>query len=165
MQAFLNWFNATLGQHISPELSVLLVSMLPVIEERGGLILAKMLMIPLWRGAIFCIIGNIIPVPFVLLGIKKLMHWMRDHHLGGFVGWLEGRVEKNKDSIEKYGFWGLMLFVGIPLPGTGAWTGSMIAAVLDMDVKKASVAVFLGVLLAAVIMCIVSYGGLGLILG
>ncbi|MDQ9841158.1 small multi-drug export protein, partial [Acinetobacter baumannii] len=72
---------------------------------------------------------------------------------------------KNKPKIDKYGFWGLMLFVGIPLPGTGAWTGSLVAALFDMDVKKATISILLGVFLAAVIMTLVSYGALGALLG
>ena len=79
--------------------------------------------------------------------------------------WLEEKAAKNRPKIEKYGFWGLMLFVGIPLPGTGAWTGSLVAAVFDMDLKKASISILLGVFLAAIIMTVVSYGALGFLLG
>jgi uncharacterized membrane protein len=81
------------------------------------------------------------------------------------VEWAENKAAKNKASIEKYGFWGLAIFVGVPLPGTGAWSGSLIAALLDMDLKKASLSILIGVFIAAVIMTIVSYGALGAILG
>ena len=80
----------------------------------------------------------------------------------GFALWLKKRADKNKEKIEKYGFWGLVLFVGIPLPGTGAWTGSLVAALLHMKFRKSMTACILGVLLASVIMCIISYGILGL---
>ena len=81
--------------------------------------------------------------------------------MGRLADWLEAKAAKNKPKIDKYGFWGLMLFVGIPLPGTGAWTGSLVASVFDMDMKKASLSILLGVFLAAVIMSLVSYGVLG----
>lgn len=165
MDAFLNWFMATIGQHISAEMSVFIVSMLPLIEERGGLILAKLLQIPMWRAVAICVIGNIIPIPFILLLIKKVIHWMADHHLSKIAAWLEDKAAKNKPKIDKYGFWGLTLFVGIPLPGTGAWTGSLVAAVFDMDLKKASLSILIGVFLAAVIMTTVSYGLIGGLVG
>ena len=83
----------------------------------------------------------------------------------GIAGWLKNKAEKNKDQIVKYGFWGLVLFVGIPLPGTGAWTGSLVAALLHMSFKKSFAACVLGVIMASVIMCIVSYGILGTLFG
>ncbi len=164
MNSFLDWFMATIGQHISPELSVFLVSMLPLIEERGGLILARLLNIPMAEGIALCVCGNILPIPFILLLIKKFIHWLADHRFARLASWLLDKAEKNKPKIEKYGFFGLTLFVGIPLPGTGAWTGSLVAAVFDMDLKKASVSILIGVFLAAVIMTIISYGLIGSIL-
>ena len=135
--------------------------MFPLVEERGGLIVARLLNIPLWKAVIFCVAGNILPIPFILLLLKKLLHFMADHPMGRLADWLEAKAAKNKPKIDKYGFWGLMLFVGIPLPGTGAWTGSLVASVFDMDMKKASLSILLGVFLAAVIMSLVSYGVLG----
>ena len=161
MNGFLEWFMNTIGRYISSELSVFLVSMLPLIEERGGLILARLLEIPMWRAVIICVIGNIIPIPFILLLIEKVIHWMADHHLSGVAEWLIRKAEKNKPKIDRYGFLGLMLFVGIPLPGTGAWTGSLVASLFDMDLKKASISILLGIFLAAVIMTLFSYGLLG----
>ncbi len=156
---------STIGQHISPELSVFIVSMLPLIEERGGLVLAKLLGLPMWRAVLICVIGNIIPIPFILLLIKKIIHWMADHHLSRVAVWLEEKAAKNKPKIDKYGFWGLTLFVGIPLPGTGAWTGSLVAALFDMDLKRASISILIGVFLAAVIMTLFSYGLIGSLIG
>lgn len=161
MNNFLIWFMDTIGQHISREFAVFLVSLLPLIEERGGLVLARFLELPLWRALIFCIIGNMVPVPFILHYIKALLHWMADHNMHGIVAKCEAKVEKNRDKIEKYGTYGLILFVGIPLPGTGAWSGSLVASLLNLDTKKASVAIFLGVLLAAIIMSFLSYGVIG----
>jgi uncharacterized membrane protein len=164
MDSFVNWFVNGIGQHISAEWTVFIISMIPLVEERGGLLAASLLKIPMWRGILFCVLGNIVPIPFILLLIKKVLHWMADHHMGKLAGWIEAKAEKNRPKIEKYGFWGLMLFVGIPLPGTGAWTGSLVASVFDMDLKKASLSILLGVFLAAVIMTIVSYGALGAVL-
>lgn len=159
VEAFIAWWAAHVP--VSANLSVFLVSMIPLIEERGGLILARMLGIPMWEAVFWCVIGNIVPIPFILLLIKRIIHWMADHHLSGVAEWLIAKAEKNKPKIDRYGFLGLVLFVGIPLPGTGAWTGSLVAALFDMDLKKASISILLGIFLAAVIMTLVSYGLLG----
>ena len=159
VESFLAWWMAHVP--VSPKLSVFLVSMIPLIEERGGLILARMLRIPMWEAVFWCVLGNIVPIPFILLLIEKVIHWMADHHLSGVAEWLIRKAEKNKPKIDRYGFLGLMLFVGIPLPGTGAWTGSLVASLFDMDLKKASISILLGIFLAAVIMTLFSYGLLG----
>lgn len=161
MEGFITWFMNTIGQYISPEWSVFIVSMIPLIEERGGLLLARMLGIPMWRAILFCVAGNILPIPFILLFIKKIFHWMADHHMSGVVEKMEDKAARNKPKIDKYGMWGLLLFVGIPLPGTGAWTGALVAALFDMDLKRASLSILGGILLAALIMTFVSYGALG----
>lgn len=159
MQSFVTWWSLHVA--LPKCLSVFIVSMIPLVEERGGLILARLLNMPLWQGVLFCVLGNIVPIPFILFGIKKFLHWLSDHHFSRLAEWVEAKAAKNKPKIDKYGFWGLMLFVGIPLPGTGAWTGSLVAALFDMDLKKASLSILLGVFLAAVIMTIVSYGVIG----
>jgi uncharacterized membrane protein len=159
VDSFLAWWMAHVP--VSPKMSVFLVSMIPLIEERGGLILARMLGIPMWEAVFWCVLGNIVPIPFILLLIEKVIHWMADHHLSGVAEWLIRKAEKNKPKIDRYGFLGLMLFVGIPLPGTGAWTGSLVASLFDMDLKKASISILLGIFLAAVIMTVFSYGLLG----
>lgn len=164
MEAFIAWWMSTIGKVLSPRLSVFIISMIPVIEERGGLILARMLNIPMWEGVFYCVLGNIVPVPFILFLAEKVIHWLSDHHLSKIAEWLTNKAVKNKPKIDKYGFWGLMIFVGIPLPGTGAWTGSLVASLFDMDIKKSSISIFLGIILAAIIMTIVSYGLLGQVL-
>ncbi len=112
-----------------------------------------------------CIVGNIIPIPFILLFIKQIFKWLKKIKLfRGIIEKLEARAMGKSESIKKYEFWGLVLFVGIPLPGTGAWTGSLIAALLDIDFKKAVLAELLGIIIATVIMSIVSYGLLGALL-
>jgi uncharacterized membrane protein len=167
MHGFLNWWYSGIGSHISRELSVMIVSMLPLIEERGGLILAGpgFLDLPIWTGVFWAVLGNIIPIPFILFFIKKFLHWLAGHRMGKLAAKIEEKAEKNRPKIEKYGFWGLTLFVGIPLPGTGAWTGSLVAALFDMDIKKATLSILLGVALAAVIMTFLSYGIIGSLVG
>ncbi|MBW9212727.1 MULTISPECIES: small multi-drug export protein [Terrabacteria group] len=161
MEAFVTWWAEHIGKLLSPLVSTFLVSLLPIIELRGGLILASLLKVPLWQAVFVAVIGNILPVPFILWGIESFLHWLVEHRMSRLATWIERKVEKNKEKIETVGLWGLVLFVGIPLPGTGAWTGSLLAAVLDMDRKKASLAIALGVGLAACIMTILSYGFLG----
>ncbi|MBQ9278994.1 MAG: small multi-drug export protein [Lachnospiraceae bacterium] len=165
MQSLVDWYNGSLGNFMPKEVFVFLVSMLPLIELRGGLVVASLLKIPLIKANIICIIGNILPIPFILLFIKKVFEFMKKHNiLKGFVEKLEQRAVKKSDGVEKGEFIFLLLFVGIPLPGTGGWTGSLIASLLEKDIKKASIAIFLGILMAAIIMDIVSYGVLGNIL-
>ena len=154
-----------LGSFISvpfmKEIIVFLISMCPILELRGGLIAASLFKMNPLLSYIICIIGNIIPIPFILWLMKKVLDKMRKSKIkvfNKFALWLDKKVEKNKAKIEKYGYWGLILFVGIPLPGTGAWTGCLIASVLEMDKKKSLIAAILGVFMASIIMMILSFG-------
>ena len=165
-QALVDWYNSSLGTFLPKELFVFFVSMLPLIELRGGILIGSLLGIPLIQGNIICILGNILPIPFILLLIKKIFAFMKDHNiLKGLVLKLEDRASKKSDGAEKGEFAFLLAFVGIPLPGTGAWTGALIASLLELDIKKASLAIFLGVLVATILMDIISYGGLQYIMG
>ena len=147
------------------ELVVFIISLIPTIELRGGIIAGYLLGIPWLRNLIVAIIANVLPVPFILFFVKKVLNFMRKHNiLVKFVDWIEERGNKKSSEVTKYEVFGLMLFVAIPLPGTGAWTGSLVAALLEMDVKKAMISVFCGVLIAGFIMTILSYGLLDLIL-
>ncbi len=165
MEALVTWFASTLGQYISKEAIVFIISMIPLLELRGGLLAASLLKIPLLTAIPICIIGNIIPIPFILLFIRKIFSWMKKFkRMGKLVEKLETRAMKKSGQVSNAEFWGLALFVGIPLPGTGAWTGSLIAALLEMDIRKAVIAELVGVAIATVIMSAVSYGLLGLVL-
>ena len=147
------WFAQNLGDKMSAELVIFLVSMIPILELRGGLIVASLLHVDMWTAIPICIIGNIIPVPFILLLITKIFAAMKKTKLfGGMVTALERRAMGKSERIQKGEFIGLMLFVGIPLPGTGAWTGSLIAALLGIKNRKAVPAILLGILIATVIM-------------
>ena len=166
MESLVVWFTATLGQYISRELVIFIISMIPILELRGGLIAASLLQVPITTAIPICIVGNIIPIPFILLFIKQVFKWLKKVKLfRGIIERLEKRAMGKSDAIKKGEFWGLALFVGIPLPGTGAWTGSLIAALLEIDIKKAVIAELVGVAIATIIMSIVSYGLLGAIIG
>lgn len=143
-----------------------IISMIPILELRGGLIVASLLKVPITTAIPLCVAGNILPIPFILLFIKQIFKWMKKVKcLRGLIERIENRAMSKSDSIKKYEFWGLVIFVGIPLPGTGAWTGSLIAALLDIDFKKAVLAELLGIVMATVIMAIFSYGLLGALVG
>ena len=153
------WFASTLGQYISKEAVVFIISMIPILELRGGLVVSKLIGVPLLTAIPLCIVGNIIPIPFILLFIKQIFKWLKKvKFFEKFVVKLENRAMSKSDSIRRYEFWGLALFVGIPLPGTGAWTGSLIAALLNLDLKKAILAELVGIVMATVIMSVFSYG-------
>lgn len=142
-----------------------LVSMVPIVELRGAIPIATGAGLD-WRVAIVvAIIGNMIPVPFIIIFIKKIFELMRkiSPKLDKIVVKMENKAFSKRDVIDKYGPWGLYLFVAIPLPGTGAWTGSLIAAMLDIPLKKAFPAVALGVVTAGIIVAFVSYGAAALI--
>lgn len=141
------------------ELIIFIISLMPILELRGGLIAATLLGLDAVPSFIICFIGNIIPIPFILWFITPIFNRMKKMKMfSGLVEKLEKKAMSKKDKIEKLQYIGLLLFVGIPLPGTGAWTGSLIAALLDMNKKKALVAALLGVIMAGVIMMILSYG-------
>lgn len=141
------------------ELVIFIISMMPILELRGGLIAATLLGLKGIPSFIICFIGNIIPIPFILWLITPLFSKMKKTKLfKNLVERLEKKAMSKKDQIERLQYLGLMLFVGIPLPGTGAWTGCLIAALLDMNKKKAMLASILGVIMAGIIMMLFSYG-------
>ncbi len=162
--ALVQWIVQNLGSSAGKELTTFIISMTPILELRGGLLAASpaLLNVPMWRAIPIAIIGNMLPIPFILWLIKPIFNWMRQRSfLRPIVEKLENKALSKREEVEKYEFWGLVIFVGIPLPGTGAWTGALIATLLDIDIKKATLSIFIGVLMAAVIMTILSYGVLG----
>ncbi len=148
--------------NIPKELIVFVISMLPIVELRGGMIAAKLLDIELLKAFVICYIGNILPIPFILLFIRKIFAFLkRFKRIGKVITKLEESSLRKSDKIKKNSRWGLFTFVAIPLPGTGGWTGSLIAALLDMRIKISFPIIALGVLTANFIMSIFSYGLLG----
>ena len=162
MEVLVQWFSNHLSQFISPEGAVFIISMIPILELRGGLLAASLLKISAAKALPICIVGNIIPIPFILLFIRQIFKWMKKTKtFRGLITKLENRAMGKSDQIKRYEFLGLLLFVGIPLPGTGAWTGALIASLLEVDIKKSSLAILCGLFLASAIMYIVSYGIVG----
>lgn len=157
VEAIKTFFLETVGK----ELCVFLCSMIPIIELRGAIPMGAAFGLPIWKTYLLSIAGNMVPVPFILLFIKKIIQWMNNSKVKFFNkigGFLIRKAEKNREKIEKYSFWGVCLFVAIPLPATGAWTGSLVAAVIDMKFWKAMLSAFVGVLIAGIIMTLISYG-------
>ena len=165
MESLVQFFSSTLGQYVSEEVVIFIISMFPILELRGGLLAASLLKVPIIKAIPLCIIGNLIPIPFILIFIKKIFSWMKRFKIfRGLIEKLENRAMSKSGKVTQYEFMGLVLFVGIPIPGTGAWMGSLIAALLEMDTKKAVLAELLGIAIATVIMSILSYGLLGSII-
>ena len=149
-------------------LIVFLISMVPLIELRGAIPYAVGFGLPILPSLGVALLGNILPVPFIFLFARKVLEWGKDKkYIGGFFTWCLEKGEKGGRKLEaKAGvglYIALMLFVGIPLPGTGAWTGTLAASILDMDFKKSIIYIVLGLLLAATIMLLVSLGVFGAI--
>ena len=160
-KSLIGMMGGLLSLSFGKQLIVFIISMLPILELRGGLIAASLLKLSPVESYVIAIVGNAIPIPFLLLLINKILSAMEKSKFKLFNkmhSFLHKKIMKNKDSIEKYGFWGLVIFVGIPLPGTGAWTGAIIAAFLEMNRKKALHAICLGMLMASIIMMIISFG-------
>ena len=146
-------------------LVIALISMIPLLELRGSILVAGILLQTSWLPTYAsAVIGNMIPIPFILLFIKVIFNFMRKiKGIKKFPEWCEKKAMKHSSQIEKYGYFGLYLFVAIPLPGTGAWTGSLLAVLFGMDFKKSLLSVFCGVLTAGLIMSVIAYGASGLI--
>lgn len=152
----------SLFKGINKDLVIFIISLFPILELRGGMLAASILGINFKKAFIICILGNILPIPIVLLFLETIFNllgkWNTTKKL---VEWLKKKALSKREQIDKYGYLGLILFVGIPLPGTGAWTGSLLAILLGLDKKKSFICILLGILLAAIIMSIVSYGVIG----
>ena len=159
----MNLWNSFIGKLVM----TFLISMVPVVELRGAIPIGVAHGLPFWWAIPVAIIGNLVPVPFIIIFIKKIFAWLRtkSRWLNNLVTRLENRAVSKIDTVEKYAFWGLFLFVAIPLPGTGAWTGSLIAAMMDMKVSKAFPSILLGVVTAGVIISFVTYGAGALLFG
>ena len=149
---------------VGEKLCVFFCSMLPIIELRGAIPMAFAFELPWWQAYFLAVVGNLLPVPFILLFINVVLKWMSSSKIKFFnkvADFLYRRVEKKRAKIEKYSFCGLCLFIAIPLPVTGAWTGSLVAAVIGMKPWRAFVSALLGVMIAGVIVSIIVYGGIG----
>lgn len=141
------------------ELVVFIISLFPILECRGGLIAASLLGVNFWVALVISIVGNLLPIPFIFMFIEKIFELLKKtKHLGKLIIKLENKAMGKSDKITKYKRFGLLLFVGIPLPGTGAWTGALIAVLLKLNLKDSIISILLGVLMATGIMSFISYG-------
>ena len=152
--------NALTGADLGAYFVTLIVSMIPVIELRGAIPLGVGLGLSHFDAMWVSMLGNMLPVPFIILFIRPIFKWMTrtSEKLGRVVEKLEARAEGKWDKVHKYQFFGLAIFVGIPLPGTGAWTGALIAAVMDMRMRSALPSITLGVVMAGLLVTGITYG-------
>ncbi len=143
-------------------LYVFVISMVPIIELRGAIPVGAVLGLPFWSNYLVATIGNFLPVPIILLSIRRILSWMKTtKRLSGIANWLEKKAARGSEKVKRYEALGLLLFVAIPLPGTGAWTGALVASLMDMRMKYALPSILGGVLIAGVIMTLASYGIVG----
>lgn len=136
------------------------ISMVPVIELRGAIPAGAAAGLDIWLSAAVSVLGNMIPVPFIIIFIRKIFEWLRSisEKLDSLVSYFEEKADKHKATVDKYKFWGLLILVAIPLPGTGAWTGALVAAMMEMRLKDALPSIFMGVVIAAIIVAILTGG-------
>ena len=158
-ETLVNEMMALLQNKIPEELVAFVISLFPVLECRGGMIAARLMEIPFVTAFLLCYVGNMLPIPFIILFIRKIFDFLRRFKFfEKIIVKLEAKTDKNKDKILKYKSWGLLLFVAIPLPATGGWTGALMAALLDIRFKRALPIIALGVLIAGFIMSALTYG-------
>ncbi|MBO5944553.1 MAG: small multi-drug export protein [Clostridia bacterium] len=159
VETIVNEIMTLLQDKIPEELVAFVISLCPILECRGGMIAARLMEIPFVKAFLICYIGNMLPIPFIILFIRKIFDFLRKFRFfSKIVEKLEAKTEKNKEKVLKYEAWGLLLFVAIPLPGTGGWTGALMAALLDIRMKKSLPIIALGVLIAGFIMSALTYG-------
>ena len=140
-------------------LTTFFVAMVPVIELRGAIPVGVGMGLPPLAAATIAVIGNLLPIPFILLLLQYIFDFLRDKKpTKKMIKWLEKKAEKNREKIDKYGWLGLFLLVAIPLPGTGAWTGALVASCLKMRKKPAMLAITAGVIVAGIIVLAITYG-------
>ncbi|MBQ3429737.1 MAG: small multi-drug export protein [Mogibacterium sp.] len=134
--------------------------MVPVVELRGAIPYGVIAGLSVPAAFIIAVIGNLVPIPILVVFTRKVFEWLRtkSEWLDSIVRRLEAKADDKKEIVQKYEFWGLVLLVAIPLPGTGAWTGALVAAMMDMRLKRAMPAIILGVIIAGVIVTTVTYG-------
>ena len=149
------WWNTLFGKLIT----TFAVAMIPVVELRGAIPFGVARGLGLWQAIIVSIVGNLVPVPFIILFIRKIFAWLRKIHprFNALVTRLETRAESKSDKVMRYAFWGLFVLVAIPLPGTGAWTGALVALTLNLKLRESFPAIALGVVSAGVIVSVASY--------
>jgi len=152
--------NGLWGSYLGNIIMTVIVAMVPVIELRGAIPIGVANGLDVQTALLASIVGNMLPVPIIILFVRKVFAWMRkvSERLNHIVEKLEAKAESKKSVIDKYEWWGLVILVAIPLPGTGAWTGALVAAMLDMQLRRALPAIFIGVIIAGIIVTTITYG-------
>ncbi len=153
----MQWLTETpLGEFIW----TMLVSMIPVVELRGGIPFGVAAGLPIWAAYVAAVIGNLVPAPFIIIYIRQIFQWLRGRipKLNRLVDRLERKAHLKGEKVTRYKYLGLIILVAIPLPGTGAWTGALVAAFLDMPLRKAIPAILVGVLIAGVAVSALTFG-------
>lgn len=159
VETIVNEITLLLQDKVPEELVAFVISLMPVLECRGGMIAARLMEIPFVKAFLICYFGNMLPIPFIILFIRKIFDFLRRFSFfEKIILKLEAKTEKNKEKVLRYEMWGLLIFVAIPLPGTGGWTGALMAGLLDMRFKRSLPIVALGVLIAGFIMSGLTYG-------
>lgn len=153
----IEWFNNSISGEF---LMTMLVSMLPVIELRGGIPFGAAMGLNVPLAALASVIGNMLPIPVLIMFTSRVFQWLKRKipKLNKIITALENRAESKRSVVEKYRFWGLLVLVAIPLPGTGAWTGALVAAVMGMNLRRSLPAIFFGVIIAAIVVSLVTLG-------
>ena len=151
------------SEQVPPWVVAFVISLLPVLELRGGLIAAAILKMEVWQAFLVCGIGTLLPILFILLFIRQILDWMKNTKLVRLADRLEQKAERKLKAINKYKFFGLIVFVAIPLPGTGAWTGALVASFIKMRFKHAFISIVVGTVIADLIMCLLSYSIVGVL--
>lgn len=140
-------------------LKTLVTAMLPILEIRGAIPVGVASGLDPWLAFAVGFVGNMLPIPILILLTRKVIEWLKQHNmLVKLTAWLENKGSKGAQKVQKYSFWGLFILVAIPLPGTGAWTGALVASLLDMRLKRALPAIAMGVAVAGLIVLFVTYG-------
>ena len=156
------WITSIFGQQLGQVIGILFISMLPIVELRGAIPVAYAFGFNWPSAMLIAIIGNLLPIPFILIFLESIFKYMKKHNiLSNFVTKLEEKAVAKSETVAKYQFWGLAIFVGIPLPGTGGWTGALIASVMKMDKKQAFLSIAIGVIIAAILVTFATYGLFG----
>lgn len=137
----------------------LVTAMMPILEIRGAIPVGVASGLDPWLAFAVGFVGNMLPIPILILLTRKIIEWLKKHNmLVKLTAWLENKGSKGAQKVQKYSFWGLFILVAIPLPGTGAWTGALVASLLDMRLKRALPAIAMGVAVAGLIVLLVTYG-------
>lgn len=140
-------------------LKTLVTAMMPILEIRGAIPVGVASGLDPWLAFAVGFVGNMLPIPILILLTRKIIEWLKKHNmLVKLTAWLENKGSKGVQKVQKYSFWGLFILVAIPLPGTGAWTGALVASLLDMRLKRALPAIAMGVAAAGLIVLLVTYG-------